>query len=75
MKLSAENYIPQIIAEDLKKKAIMAWIIGFSVVFVWVFVILLAPFAAANDLQSVSNSDLYIFQLFMSSDVRSARFI
>ena len=55
MKISAENYIPQIIVKDLRKKAMTAWTIGFSVVFVWVFVILLAPVAAASNLQTVSN--------------------
>ncbi len=55
MKLSAENYIPQIVVKDLRRKAVTAWVIGFSIVFVWVFIILLAPFAAANNLQSVSN--------------------
>lgn len=55
MKLSAENYIPQFIAKDLRKRAMTAWTIGFSVVFVWVFVILLAPVAAAINLQAISN--------------------
>lgn len=60
MKLTADQYIPQIIARDLRKKAITAWLVGFSVVFVWVFVILLAPFAAANNLTSVSHP-IYTF--------------
>ncbi len=60
MKLSAENYIPQIIVKDLRKKAMTAWFIGFSVVFVWLFVILLAPFAAANNLENIS-TPIYSF--------------
>lgn len=55
MKLSAENYVPQMIAKDLRKKAVTGWTVGFSIVFVWVFVILLAPVAAMNNLQSVAH--------------------
>lgn len=55
MKLTVENYISRKIAGEMRKKAMMAWTVGFSIVFVWVFVILLAPFAAANNLTSVSN--------------------
>ncbi|MEO6589066.1 MAG: DUF2085 domain-containing protein [Pyrinomonadaceae bacterium] len=60
MKLSAENYIPQFIAKDMKKKAMTAWVVGFSIVFIWLFVILLAPVAAAHNLQSVS-TPIYSF--------------
>ncbi len=60
MKLSAKNYTPQIILKDLRKKALTGWAVGFSIVFLWVFIILLAPVAAANSLQSVS-SPIYSF--------------
>ncbi|HEY0428736.1 MAG TPA: DUF2085 domain-containing protein [Pyrinomonadaceae bacterium] len=54
MKLSAENYTPQITLKDIKKQAIKAWTVGFSIVFVWVCLILLAPIAEASGLNSIS---------------------
>lgn len=61
MKLSAENYTsPKI----LKKQAIKVWIAGLAVVFLWVFVILLAPIAEANNAASVSRP-IYTFFSFL----------
>ena len=73
MKLSAENYIPQVVVKDLKKKARTAWIIGFSVVFIWVFIILLAPVAAANNLESVSNP-IYSFFRYLCHQIPERSF-
>lgn len=73
MKLTAENYIPQAVLKDLRKKAITAWIIGFSVVFVWVFAILLAPAAAANSLESVSNP-IYSFFSYLCHQIPERSF-
>lgn len=55
-----ENYNPQIVVKELKKSAITAWSIGFVIVFVWVFLILLAPLAEANNFAGVS-SPVYSF--------------
>lgn len=49
-----ENYAPQITPKDVKKQAIKAWSLGFAVVFVWVFVILLAPVAETYNLTYIS---------------------
>lgn len=73
MKLSAEHYIPQTIAKELKRKAITAWIVGFSIVFAWVFVIVLAPVAAANNLESVANP-IYSFFSYLCHQVPERSF-
>ena len=49
-----ENYTPQIVPEAIKKQAMKAWIVGFAIIFVWVFIILLAPFAEANGYTNLS---------------------
>ena len=73
MKLTAEHYIPQAVAKDLRKKAITAWIIGFSVVFLWVFVIVFAPFAAANNLENVANP-IYSFFSYLCHQIPERSF-
>lgn len=73
MKLTAENYIPQAVVKDLKKKAVTAWIIGFSVVFLWVFVIVLAPFAAANNLENISHP-IYSFFSYLCHQIPERSF-
>lgn len=55
-----ENYTPQIVVNELKRSAMLAWSIGFLIAFIWVFLILLAPLAAAGDFSGVSNS-IYTF--------------
>lgn len=57
---SIENYTPQIVVKELKKSAIKAWSVSFLIAFVWVFLILLAPFAEANNFLGVSNP-IYTF--------------
>lgn len=73
MRLSAENYTPQIIVKELKKKAILAWSVGFFIVFVWVFLILLAPISEANNFRSVS-SPLYTFFSYLCHQMPSRSF-
>lgn len=60
MAQSIENYIPQNIARHFKAQAIRIWIIGLSVVFVWVALILLAPLSLAHGVESLSRP-LYTF--------------
>lgn len=73
MKLTAENYIPQAVVKDLKKKAVTAWIVGFSVVFLWVFVIVLAPVAAANNLENISHP-IYSFFSYLCHQIPERSF-
>lgn len=73
MKLTAEHYIPQSAAKDLRKKAITAWAIGFVVVFIWVFVIVLAPVLAANNLENISNP-IYSFFSYLCHQIPERSF-
>lgn len=70
---SVEHYKPQIVLEGLKKKAFKIWGGVLFVVGVWVFVILLAPFAAANDLTGVSNP-IYNFFSYVCHQIPSRSF-
>lgn len=70
---SIENYTPQIVPKEIKKQAIMAWSLGFALVFVWVFVILLAPFAELNGLIYIS-SPIYTFFSFLCHQIPSRSF-
>jgi uncharacterized membrane protein len=49
-----ENYIPQDFTERFRRQAWKVWTISLLVVFLWVFLILLAPFAKANGFESLS---------------------
>ena len=49
-----ENYIPQNLTQRFRKQAWKVWLVSATVVFAWVFAILLAPFAKANGLESAS---------------------
>lgn len=73
MKELAENYIPQITNQNLKKRAWKVWSVGFAVVFFWVFLILLAPIAEANDLTGVSNP-VYGFFSYICHQIPSRSF-
>lgn len=73
MKLTAENYTPQIVVKDLKKKAILAWSVGFFIVFIWVFLILLAPIGKASNFHGVSNS-IYTFFGYLCHQMPSRSF-
>ena len=60
MALIAENYVPPRVASDLKKRAWTAWGAGLAAVLFWNLLILLAPIAAANDLEKIA-APLYTF--------------
>lgn len=62
MKLSAENYTPQTFLPRLRRQARTVWLISFAVVFVWLFLILLAP--AAGNLNGIS-APIYQFFSFV----------
>lgn len=64
MKQSIENYVPRINAETMRRRAFFVWSISALVIFAWVFLILLAPFAEAKGLQNISNP-LYKFFSFV----------
>jgi len=68
-----ENYAPQIALKDVKKQALKAWSLGFAVVLVWVFLILLAPIAEANNFTAVS-SPIYKFFGFLCHQIPSRSF-
>lgn len=68
-----ENYAPQITPKHIKKQAITAWSLGFAVVFVWVFVILLAPVAEANNLTYIS-APIYKFFSVLCHQIPSRSF-
>lgn len=50
-----ENYTPQTVLPQLRKQAWTVWGVSFLVVFVWIFLILLAPLAENADLTGVSH--------------------
>lgn len=64
MKHSAENYIPQIVIEKMRKQAIVVWLISALLVVFWMCLILLAPIAEAYNFTSVSNP-VYTFFGFL----------
>lgn len=68
-----ENYTPQIVIKELKKRAIIAWSVGFLIAFVWVFLILLAPVAEANNSPNVS-SPIYTFFSYLCHQIPSRSF-
>lgn len=73
MKLSAENYTPQIAVEGIKKQARNVWGAAFALIFAWVFLILLAPVAEASNFLSVSNP-IYTFFSYLCHQIPSRTF-
>ena len=65
-----ENYTSQ---KSLKKQAVKVWIGGFVVVFLWVFVILLAPVAEANNTAGVSRP-IYSFFSYLCHQIPERSF-
>ncbi len=53
---SIENYTPQNVLEGFKSFAFTIWGVALFLVTVWVFIILLAPFAAASGFDNISTS-------------------
>lgn len=68
-----ENYTPQVVPKEIKKLAIKAWALGFAIVFAWVFLILLAPFAEAYNFTGVS-VPVYKFFSFLCHQIPSRTF-
>ena len=68
-----ENYTSQTMIAGLKKLAFKIWGVVLFLVAAWVFVILLAPIAKANDLVSVSNP-IYGFYSYICHQIPSRSF-
>ena len=70
---TVENYAPQITIQEIKKQAVKAWLLGFSLVFLWIFLILLAPLAESNNYTALANP-LYKFFSFLCHQMPSRSF-
>jgi uncharacterized membrane protein len=68
-----ENYTPQITQKDVKRQAFKAWAVGFILIFAWVFLILLAPLAEANNFTNIS-SPIYKAFSFLCHQIPSRTF-
>jgi len=55
-----ENYVPQITAEKIRRQAVFVWSVSAFLVLAWIFLIILAPIAEADNFHAVSNP-LYKF--------------
>lgn len=61
---SIEDYIPQAAAAQMRRRAIVTWSVAAFLIFGWIFLIVLAPFAEANNSDGISNA-LYKFFGFL----------
>ena len=68
-----ENYIPQDFTERYRRQAWKVWTISLLVVFVWVFAILLAPIAKANNFENIS-APIYTFFSIICHQIDSRSF-
>jgi uncharacterized membrane protein len=70
-----ENYVSQIAVVKMRQRAFFVWSVFALLAAAWVFMIVLAPFAEANNLTSVSNS-VYKFFSFICHQIpaRSTHF-
>jgi uncharacterized membrane protein len=70
-----ENYTPQTAVAQMRRRAFFIWSMAAFLVFVWVFLIVLAPLAEANNSPGVSSS-LYKFFSFLchQNSLRSLAF-
>ncbi len=73
MAKSIENYVPQISVEKMRRGAFFVWSVTGFLVFAWVFVILLAPLADANNLDGISNP-IYKFFSYICHQIPSRSF-
>jgi len=73
MRQSSENYVAQTNVETTRRRALFVWSVSAFVVFFWLFLILLAPFAATNNLQNISNP-LYRFFSFVCHQIPERSF-
>ena len=68
-----ENYVPQIAVARMRRQALLVWSVAAFLVGFWVFIILLAPVAEANNLSGVANP-LYKFFSFLCHQIPSRSF-
>ncbi|MDQ6787046.1 MAG: DUF2085 domain-containing protein [Acidobacteriota bacterium] len=73
MKQTIENYVPQIAVETIRRRAFFVWSVAAVLIAVWVFLILLAPFAEAQDFSSVSHP-IYKFFSFICHQIPARSF-
>lgn len=59
-----ENYVPQNFAVQMRRRAFIVWGVFGLLIFVWLFAIVLAPFAANHNLPSISEP-IYKFFSFI----------
>lgn len=70
---SIENYVPQNLAETMRRQAFVVWSISAFLTAVWVFLTLLAPIAEANNLTGISNL-IYTFFSYLCHQLPSRSF-
>ncbi len=63
-----ENYVPQFAVEKMRRQAFFVWGAFAFLAAAWVFLIVLAPFAEASNLTSVSNP-IYKFFSFICHQI------
>lgn len=68
-----ENYIPLSVQAAMRRQAWRVWVVGLCVVFVWGFLIVLAPLAKAYGFASLSAS-LYHFHHFICHQIPERSF-
>ncbi|MDQ3374095.1 MAG: DUF2085 domain-containing protein [Acidobacteriota bacterium] len=68
MPVSIENYISQTASKKMRRRAIFVWSIFALIAAIWVILILLAPYAEANNLKGVSNSVYNFFGYLCHQD-------
>lgn len=68
-----ENYVSQSVVEKLRRKALFIWGVSTSLIAFWIFLIVIAPIAQANNLTSVSNS-IYKFFGFVCHQIPARSF-
>ncbi len=68
-----ENYTPQAFLLRMRKQARTVWSVSFLIVFTWVFLILLAPFAAVNNFTGVS-APIYKFFSYICHQIPARSF-
>ncbi len=68
-----ENYIPQNLTAYFRRQAWKVWFISLLVVFVWVFLIVLAPVAKANGFEHIA-APVYKFFGYICHQIDSRSF-
>ena len=69
----AASYIPREIVDQFRRQAIRVWMIGLSVVLIWVLAIVAAPVAKANGITAIS-SPLFGFFSFICHQISARSF-